>query len=172
MEDRSDKEFVEAVRGGNIKAYEVLVLRYSARVFAVCLGILGNVCDSEDIAQESFMKALDRIQSLRDGHQFAGWVSQIARNLCRDLLKSRTRHRELLTQNRETVHPTKDDYSDLMETLEALPEEHRLPLLLYYFDGQKTESVAKALNLSRAGACTRLCRARRALRIQLEKESR
>jgi len=170
VEHRSDEEFVETIRGGNIKAYEVLVRRYSARIFAVCLGMLGNVSDSEDIAQEAFMKALDRIKSLRNGQQFGYWISQIAGNLCRDLLRSRNRHRELLAQNRAAIYPEKNDYSDLMEALRALPEEHRMPLMLYYFDGQKTDSIAKALNLSRAGACTRLCRARKALRKRLEEE--
>lgn len=171
MDSRPDEELIEAIRGGETKAYEALVRRHTARIFALCLGILGNVSDSEDAAQETLVKALNKIQTLQDGSQFAGWISQIARNLCLDLLRSRKRHRELLDQNQERIMPAPGDYSVLQEALEELPEEHRLPLLLFYFDGQKTESVAKALNLSRAGACTRLSRARKALRRKLTSEN-
>jgi RNA polymerase sigma-70 factor (ECF subfamily) len=129
---------------------------------------MGNVCDSEDLAQETLVKAFNKIQTLRDSGQFVTWASQIARNLCRDLLRSRKLHRQLLEENQDKLVQPRDEYPELRRALEALPEEHRLPLMLYYFDGQKTDSIAMALNLSQAGACTRLCRARKALRKRLE----
>jgi RNA polymerase sigma-70 factor (ECF subfamily) len=171
VDDRPDEELIKAIRGGETKAYEVLVRRHTARIFALCLGILGNVSDSEDVAQETLVKALNKIQTLQDRSQFSGWISQIARNLCLDLLRSRKRHRELLNQNRDMIHPKTGDYSKLREALEELPEEHRLPLMLFYFDGQNTENLARALNLSRSGACTRLSRARKALRRKLTSEN-
>ena len=61
-----------------------------------------------------------------------------------------------------------DETHDLRLSLARLPEKHRLPLLLYYFDGLSTKQVAKALDISPTGAATRLCRARRALRAILE----
>jgi RNA polymerase sigma-70 factor (ECF subfamily) len=168
VDNRPDQELVNAIRGGDTAAYATLVRRHSAHIFAVCLGILGNVDDSEDLAQETLVKAFKKIQSLRGGQQFSAWARQIARNLCRDFLRSRKLHRKLLADNREKIVRTPADYPELREALASLPEIHRLPLMLYYFDGQKTDSIAEALNLSRAGACTRLCRARNALRERLE----
>jgi RNA polymerase sigma-70 factor (ECF subfamily) len=108
------------------------------------------------------------ILTLRDGKQFAGWISQIARNLCRDQWRTRKRRRELLSQR--VVEEAQDfgRFSDLHDALERLPEEHRLPLMLYYFDGRSTENLARELNLTRGGACTRLFRARNELRKLLE----
>jgi len=170
VDNRLDNKLVEAVCDGDAVAYATLVRRHSAHVFAVCLGILGNVGDAEDLTQETLVRAFNKIQSLRDSQQFSAWTSQIARNLCRDFLRSRKLHRKLLEENRERIVRSRADYPELREALERLPEEHRLPLMLYYFDGQKTESIAEALNLSRAGACTRLCRARKALRKRLEEQ--
>ena len=170
MENRPDKELVDAIRGGDTAAYATLVRRHSAHIFAVCLGILGNVGDSEDLAQETLVKAFNKIDSLRDRQQFSAWVTQIARNLCRDFLRSRKLHRQLLDENRERLTATPADYPALREALASLPEVHRLPLMLYYFDGHRTDSIAQALHLSRAGACTRLCRARKALRERLEEQ--
>ena len=86
LNDMSDETLVAASREGDRSAYATLVRRHSKRVYAVCMGILGSVTDSEDIFQETFVKGMANIQSLRDDGQFVGWISQIARNLCRDHL--------------------------------------------------------------------------------------
>ena len=62
------------------------------------------------------------------------------------------------------------DFATLHHALGRLPEKYRLPLLLYYFDGQSTENIARTLNMSAAGAGTRLSRARRELRRILQQQ--
>ena len=167
MDDRSDAQLVAACRDEDRQAFATLVHRHTRHLFAVCLAILGDVKDCEDAVQESFLKGLDRIQELRDGERFAGWLTQIARNHCRDLLRQRKRRRFLLTRYANTEE-REEDYSDLHEALDRLPEAHRLPLMLFYFDGRSTRSVAAALEISQGGACARLSRARVALREALE----
>jgi RNA polymerase sigma-70 factor (ECF subfamily) len=66
----------------------------------------------------------------------------------------------------DALVPAPDDL--LSEALARLPEKHRLPLLLFYFDGRDTGGVAEALDITISAAATRLCRARRALRAILE----
>jgi RNA polymerase sigma-70 factor (ECF subfamily) len=63
-----------------------------------------------------------------------------------------------------------DDHGDLHNALRKLPEKYRLPLMLFYFDGRSSEKLAVELNLTQAGACTRLFRARNALRRILEEQ--
>jgi RNA polymerase sigma-70 factor (ECF subfamily) len=125
--------------------------------------------DSEDMAQEALIKGMTKIHSLREGSQFAQWITRIAQNLCRDHWRITSRRRELLEQQKpETTITAESRAPDLSEALQRLPEKYRVPLLLYYFDGQNAGSVARTLNISRAGASTRLARARRALRRILE----
>jgi RNA polymerase sigma factor (sigma-70 family) len=63
-----------------------------------------------------------------------------------------------------------EDYSRLYTALDRLPEKHRVPLALYYLDGEDSKSVARELDISENGVHTRLSRARRALRKLLADE--
>lgn len=167
-EQRPDGDLVVASRRGDRNAYAALIHRYAGRVFAVCRGILGNTADSEDMAQETFMKGLNNITGLRDGDHFSTWITQIARNACRDFLKTGKRRRELLDRRFAEDRADHQDYVVLYEVLGRLQEQHRLPLTLYYLDGRNIQSVAEELGVSEAAAYTRLSRARRALRLMME----
>jgi RNA polymerase sigma-70 factor (ECF subfamily) len=161
----AERLLVDACRGGDTTgAYGELVRRHSRSVFAVCLGTLGNVHDAEDIAQETFIRGIARIAQLRDGTQFGPWIMKIARNLCIDYVRRRKRGATILAmQDRDRVVP-EAAHVDLREAVTRLPEKYRLPLLLYYFDGRSSESVARTLGISTDGALTRLSRARKELR--------
>jgi RNA polymerase sigma-70 factor (ECF subfamily) len=164
----ADRDLVAASRRGDRDTYAVLIRRYTGRVFAVCLGILGRVTESEDIAQETFMKGLTSIHKLHDDERFSSWITQIARNLCRDFLKSGKRRRELLDRRSAESRPYVQEFSDLYAALEKLSEKDRIPLALYYLDGRNIASVAGELGITEAAAYTRLSRARRALRLIIE----
>jgi len=171
VDERSDEHLVAASREGDKSAYAELVRRHVRRVYAVCLGILGSVVESEDMAQEALVKGLTSIHTLQDGNQFGSWIGQIPRNLCLDWIRLGTRRRELLARHVAEAVPSGDDHLRLHEALSQLPEKYRLPLMLFYFDGKSSRKLARELNLSQAGACTRLSRARRELRKLLAKQA-
>lgn len=173
MDERPDDYLVVRCKKGDRNAYAVLIRRHMKRVFAICLGILGNHADSEDATQEVFIKGLERMKTLKRGDNFSPWISQIARNKCRDLLRVRTRRTVVsIDEDRQLTENTMgklsqsytDDFTDLRRALDRLPEEHRVPLLLFYYDGRNTRTLARELDLSEGGACARLYRARKALR--------
>lgn len=173
MDERPDDYLVTSSQGGDREAYAVLIRRHMKRVFAICLGILGNLADAEDATQEVFIRGLERMETLRNCERFSAWISQIARNWCRDLLRARTRRRVVSIDDQKPVvddkaappsHSPAGNFTDLRLALDRLPEVHRLPLLLFYYDGKDTRTLAKELNLSKGGACARLYRARKALR--------
>jgi RNA polymerase sigma-70 factor (ECF subfamily) len=131
--------------------------------------MLGNVSDSEDVTQDVFLKAMTRLGSLREPSQFGAWIAQIARNLCRDHIKKSSRRRELLElHGKPRGNIDNEEFSALYDALRRLPEHYRLPLVLFYFDGRSTKGIASALELTQAGACTRISRARKELRRLLE----
>ena len=165
-----DRQLVEACRGGDSEAYAELAKRYSRSVFAACLGTLGNVQDAEDVSQEALIKGLACIGGLRDGAQFGPWLLKVARNLCLDHARRKKRGLEIAALQGGDRRPLADEYADLREAIARLSEKYRLPLMLYYFDGRSTESVARALEISTDGALTRLSRARKKLRKLIDSE--
>jgi RNA polymerase sigma factor (sigma-70 family) len=170
LTDRRDAELVSATIKGDRGAYAALVRRYASRIYAICLAMLHDPDDSQDAAQETLLRGMTRIHTLRDGSQFAMWITRIAQNLCRDHWRSQRRRQELLREQAPVLEQVSEAAStDLPCALERLPEKYRAPLMLYYFDGQSTENVARALDISRAGASRRLVQAREALRQLLEK---
>ena len=142
---------------------------HSRRVFAICLGMVGTLEDAEDMAQETFIRGYSRLGELRDRAKFGAWIAQVARNVCHDHLRrvKRIQERQQQIPQPSVVNPPDHELHDAVA---RLSEEYRLPLVLYYFDGRSTESVAETLGISPAGVLTRLCRARRELRRLLSGE--
>jgi RNA polymerase sigma-70 factor (ECF subfamily) len=90
-----DEYLVEASRSGDRHAAAALAHRHLRRIFATCLAMLGNRADAEDATQETFVKGFASLRTLQDRRQFGAWLSQIARNHCRDLLRRRVRDRSV-----------------------------------------------------------------------------
>ncbi|MCH8215732.1 MAG: sigma-70 family RNA polymerase sigma factor [Planctomycetes bacterium] len=152
-------------------AYTALVKEYSACVFGVCFGMLGNRHDAEDLAQQTLLKGFSDIHRLKRVECFGPWIIRIAKNLCLDFMRDEKRKRKVLdNKTRELVTDDavcRDNDSSLFKLQSALTQldkEYRLPLMLYYFDGQSAKSVAEELNISVAAAFTRISRARKKLR--------
>lgn len=170
MKEQSEKQLVQACQRGDKAAYAWLAKKYSKQVFAVCLGILGNVHDAEDMAQDALIKGLTRLNKLRDSDQFSRWIFRIARNLCIDYIRRKKIGKEALKKVNQPEYSEPEDNSDLKLAIEKLPEKYRIPLMLYYFEGHNTEAVASFLEISPAGVCSRLSRARTKLRYILNQQ--
>ncbi len=169
MEERSDKELAWASHQGDRKAYAVLVQRHYKPVFLVGLGVLGNVHDAEDVAQDAMIKGFEHLSQLREGSQFGGWIVAIARNLSINLLRKRkqagcaphTNDRQRAQEMVCDAHPTSDEraesgYEDLQQAVARLPWDLRLPLVMYYYDGQDVKAVAEKLAISTSGVYVKL----------------
>lgn len=164
MDAYADDILVAACQAGNKKAYAVLVKRYYKDVFAMCLGMLGNVQNAEDIAQDAMLRGFLKIRKLRGSEQFGQWIVRIARNLCIDLLR-RQKHakRFLARQAAESRQRRNENHDDLEQALRRLPEELRLPLVMYYFDSKNAKTIAEKLNISHSGVCQRIRAGRKEL---------
>jgi len=168
LQGDSEKDLVARCRAGDKSAYADLVRAYSACVFAICLGMLGNSHDAEDVAQQTLLKGLMGISGLRRDDQFGAWISRIARNLCIDFIRKCRLRANVPDRQAGLAQPDSCDYGELQAALAELPEDLRLTLMLYYFDGRSTNNIAETLDISQGAVQTRLCRARKQLRRLLE----
>ena len=166
MNAHSDESLVCACQRNDKTAYAVLVQRHYRHVFAMCLGMLGNVDDAEDVAQEAMLKGLLKIKKLDKAKYFESWILQIARNLCVDFLRRRKRTKAIgIEQPMQSMQPPQrtGDNHDLQQAISRLPQELRVPLTMYYFDGKNAKTIARKLNLSHSAACQRIRTARKQL---------
>jgi RNA polymerase sigma-70 factor (ECF subfamily) len=132
--------------------------------------MLGNRDDAEDAAQHVFLNGFTGINRLRDSGQFGAWIAQIARNFCTDFIRRKNRKPDAAVQPPRSDPGEQDRYIELKVALAKLPAEYRVVLMLYYFDGRTTQSVARILGISDPAVHTRLSRARKQLRRLLETE--
>ncbi|MBN1507894.1 MAG: RNA polymerase sigma factor [Sedimentisphaerales bacterium] len=157
MDERSDNDLVKASCQGDRTAYAVLVRRHYDHAFLVCLGVLGHVHDAEDATQEAMIKGFERIRQLRQASQFGPWVATIARNLSvNQLRKRKTTDKAIDAEEILRRREGRSAHEDLEQAVARLPWDLRLPLVMYYFDGQNVKTVAERLEISTSGVYQKL----------------
>lgn len=171
----SDAELVHAARRGDKRAFVEIVARHQAMVCGVALGILGDFAASEDAGQEAFLTAWRKIHELREPEKLRPWLAQIARNAALGYLRRRRGHDVLdedLALADESPAPdeaaaNEEEAALVREALAKLPEAYRLPMILYYREGQSVHAVAEALGIGEDAVKQRLLRGRELLRQRM-----
>ena len=170
-----DAELVLAARRGDKRAFVEIVARHQAMVSGIALGILGEFAASEDAAQEAFLTAWREFHALREPEHLRGWLAQIARNAALGHLRRRRGHEELngalpvadSSPGPDEVAANQEEAALVQQFLGRLPETYRLPLVLFYREGQSVRAVAGALEISEDAVKQRLARGREMLREQM-----
>lgn len=173
-EAKSDADLVREALSGRVGAYALLVHRWSARVLAVCHGRVGNAAAAEDLAQETLLRALRALGSIREPERFGSWICGIATRTCLDWLKSKQRT-EVSIELAETADsrvrspgaPADESWDQLYREIEQLPAECREVLILYYYSDSTYQELGDMLQVSAATVNARLTRARKLLRHRL-----
>src|SRR5213592_3226560 len=171
----SDAELVRSARCGDKRAFVEIVARHQAMVSGIALGILRDFAASEDAAQEAFLTAWRKFHELREPERLRAWLAQIARNAALGHLRRTREHGaldEALALADESPAPdeaaaNEEEAALVRESLTKLPEIYRLPLVLYYREGQSVRAVAQALDISEDAVKQRLARGREMLRDRM-----
>jgi len=137
-------------------------------VSGIAFGIIGDFAASEDVGQEVFLTAWRKIHDLREPEKLKGWLAQVARNAALAQVRHRKPHEELdasLALADESPTPDEATASEeeaelVRQSLASLPETYRLPLVLYYREGQSVRAVAETLGISEDATKQRLARGR------------
>ncbi len=175
-----DAELVAESLAGNRDAFRRIVERYQTLISSLAYCATGNVSQSEDLAQETFVKAWTQLTQLREPAKLRPWLCSIARFLI---------SKEFRRQGREPIHeaepleavnewtspeplPTdrainEEEAAILWRSLERIPEIYREPLVLFYREHQSIEAVAQDLDLSEDAVKQRLSRGRKLLQEQV-----
>lgn len=163
-------DLVVRARRGEAGAFDQLVRRHLRAAYAVALAVLGRPSDADDIAQEAFVTALERLDDCRDPARFSGWLVQIVRNRALNALAKRKLRDPTDEIGDHAVVSIAGDVvlrGRLLAALGTLSPVQREIVLLHDLDGWTHAELADALGLSEVHCRQHLFTARRALRALL-----
>jgi len=115
--ERADGELIAAVLGGDTASFEPLVAKYQSRVFATARRYARREDEVEDIVQEVFLKAFQKLRSFRGDAPFEHWLMRLAVRTCYDFLRFHQRNREA------SFSDISDHETDWLERLAANPSD-------------------------------------------------
>ena len=171
----SDVELIQRTLAGDETAFGFLVDRYKGAVHALAYRKLGDFQLAEEIAQDTFLAAYQKLGTLRNHTQFPGWLYVIASRLCL-MWKRKNRPQIHFTDDMETGemnsaalrrHVDKQTQQQVRDALEDLPESERTVLTLHYFGGMTGKEIAQFIGTSPGAVLKRLYRARSRLKEEI-----
>jgi RNA polymerase sigma factor (sigma-70 family) len=175
----SDADLVAESLGGDRDAFGRVVERYQTLIASLAYCATGNVSQSEDLAQQTFVNAWKQLAELREPAKLRPWLCSIARYLISKEFRRQGREPDHAAESLEAVDewvspeplPPDQVISDeekaiLWRSLERIPEIYREPLVLFYREHQSIEAVAQDLGLSEDAVKKRLSRGRKLLQEQ------
>ena len=180
-----DAQTIRRAQQGDAAAFERIYQLHSRRVYALCLRMVRNSTEAEDLTQEAFLLVFRKIQTFRGESAFPTWLYRLALNV----VLMRLRKRNLPEASREdTARPTEEcgmtgkevgcsdlqlagliDRLNLQRALEQLPTAHKIFFVLHDIQGYNHREIARIMDCSASTSKGQLHRARVRLRELLRK---
>ncbi len=191
LEPHPDVALVERVRAGDVSAYDALVRKYERQVFRISEHITQNREDAEDVTQDAFLKAYEKLEQFQGNSKFYTWLVRIAVN--ESLMRLRRRRTGRMVSIDEDIateegsvprdladwapdpeqNYSREELAGILERAwKGLPKGFRIVFELRDVQGLSTEDTAEALGLSIPAVKSRLLRARLQLRERLSRSFR
>lgn len=180
--EENDAQLVHDILSGDDAAFSILVDKYQKSVHALVWRKIGDFHYAEEIAQDAFLQAYRKLATLRNPHQFAGWVYVIANRLCLNWIRKQKPAMQSLedTSVKEIDNITYERYVEerrdseatehrkeiVKKLLEKLPESERTVVTLYYLGEMTAKEICQFLGVSVKTINSRLHRARNRLKEQ------
>ena len=178
--ENGEQELVRRAREGDETAFAALVDRYAKPVLNFVWRLVGNATEAEDIAQDSFVRAWQRLNSFRENQAaFSTWLFQIARNAAIDRLRAQARRPQIplaeIPGAPASSRAGPDDEARHNElgaaiagAVAELPEEQKTAFVLSEYHGQSMREISVVMKCSEKSVENRLYRARQFLREKLQ----
>lgn len=179
MEREDDVQLIHDILSGDHAAFSVLVEKHQKSVHALVWRKIGNFHDAEEITQDTFLQVYKKLPTLKNPHQFTGWLYVIANRFCIDWMRKRKITMQSLEdtsmaeiENASYTHyvseqrqaETSEHRREVAKNLLAkLPESERTVMTLFYLGEMTAKEISKFLGVSVNTIHTRLHRARKRL---------
>lgn len=175
MNHQDDHDIIARVLAGNTQDFAVLVRKYEQYVYTLCLRMVKNREEAEELAQDVFVKAYQKLSSFRKESKFSTWLYRVTYNRCLDFLAAakRKKYTEDIDQISgfelaQTEHALdllhkKERTAHLQKCLDKLPEEEAFLITVFYFEERSVNEIAEITEMSPSNVKVKLYRARKKL---------
>lgn len=168
-------EIVEECKANNHKAQLKLYKQYCDGMFCVAMRFLKNVDDAEDVTQESFIKAFQKIDQFKGDVTFGAWLKRIVINKSIDFLKSKRQRMVELDESFMSI-AVDDDWTvdssinieEVKLAIENLPEKYKYVVMMFLMEGFDHNEISQVLGLTTSNCRTRLLRGKGLLKELLK----
>jgi RNA polymerase sigma-70 factor (ECF subfamily) len=179
MRASSDRDLIQHARRGDAEAFGELVLRYQTSVFNVCYRILHERAEAEDMAQETFLRARERLHTFDEERALGPWIRRVAANVCLNHLESEKRTAPLdeerdagESRRPETQVEARERSEQIRTALASLPVHYRVVIELRHYQELSYDEIASELNIPISDVKSHLFRARKLLAEKLHASDR
>ncbi len=180
--ETTDLELARMSADGDVSAFEQLYRRHFRRVYALCLRMMGNPTEAEDLTQDVFVQLFNKIGSFRGESAFTTWLHRMTVNHVLMHFRKRSTRSELLTEEGETpvqiVKGTEKpnsmpiiDRISLEKAIEQLPPGYRTVFVLHDVEGYEHEEIARMLGFAEGTSKSQLHKARLKLRGLIKQQA-
>ena len=179
----TEAEAIERAKGGDAESFEALYSLHKRRVYSLCLRMVGNVAEAEDLTQEAFLQLYRKIGTFRGESAFSTWLHRLAVNVVLMHLRKKGLPEVSLDEMLEPQHdegPKKDigardnalagsvDRVNLERAVESLPPGYRIIFVLHDVEGYEHNEIAEMMGCSIGNSKSQLHKARMKLRDLLK----
>ena len=173
MDKTEDLYYIEAVKKGNVQAFSFLVEKYQKLVYTLALKLLKKPEDAEELAQDTFIKAYQKLDTYEGKSKFSTWLYSITYNACISELRKRridfksledqriSEQDELRMYDYYSEAKKEDQEKYLKLALEKLPEDDQVLVTLYYYENQSMDEISAITGLTVSNIKVKIHRARK-----------
>lgn len=171
-----NQHLIEGCKRGDSRSQFEIYEQYHKAMYNTCLRLVSNPTEAEDILQESFFKAFDKIGTYRNEVSFGAWLKRIVVNASLDFLKKKKLNL-IQIETAYGIHESGTEPDDiepetleqLMKAIEALPHGYRVIVNLVLVEGYSHDEVGAMLGITASTSRSQLARAKQKLMDALKK---
>ena len=179
MDKNSDQIYIDKVLQGDTNAFAYLIDRYKSMAYTLAIKIVKNHEDAEEVAQDSFLKAYQKMDTFKGDSKFSTWLYTIVyRNAISKIRKKKvdtsdldsfivTNHSEGPEFPQMEAMKNQEQKKYVREAINSLPEKDAFLITLFYLNENSVEEIEKITNLSQTNIKVKLFRARKKLNTTL-----
>jgi RNA polymerase sigma factor, sigma-70 family len=170
MNENNDNVLVENVLTGEVEAFKELVKKYQKPIYNLAYKMTGNYDEASDIAQNTFVKCFENLESFNPRYKFFSWIYRIALNESLNAISMKKRFVDVEDESIKSsdlpsdIVESKEESEKINNALSMLKDDYKILIILKHYEGFTYDEIAAVQNVSVQKVKSRLFMARQILK--------